>query len=202
MKIAKINTTMIGFLLFLLLSYGYGMAEKTSYYAPPTPLLDKKKMNKAKDDYEKKASKSNYKPESDEKAKLLNSLLGDYRLARRIKHHGKTILHKYDAYLQYADIVPFAVAKNVIDKGSNELEVTYDEIWIETDDHLFSEAEKIKYKGKFNINILYWKDNKVQAFTHERLFEGDPYTGIKFKKPSYKIIYIYNREQILEQYSK
>ena len=202
MKIAKITTTVTGFLLIIFFISGYGMAEKPSYYAPPTPPLDKKKINKVKDDYEKKASKSNYKPESDEKGKLLNSFFGDYRLARRIKKPGKTILHKYDAYIQYANRVPIAVARNVMLKGLNELEVTYDEIWIDIDDHLFSEAEKIKDKGKFNINKLYWNDNKVQACTHERLFEGDPYTGIKFKKPSYKIIYIYNREQILEEYSK
>jgi hypothetical protein len=161
MKIAKINTTTTGFLLFLLLSYGYGMAEKPSYYAPPTPPLDKTKMDKVKNDYEKKASKSNYKPESDEKAKLLNSFFGDYRLARRVKKSGNTILHKYDAYIQYANRVPIAVARNVMLKGVNELEITYDEIWIDIDDHLFSEAEKKKDKGKFNINKLYWNDNKV-----------------------------------------
>jgi len=178
MIILKIKHIFLFFVSFMLLIQSYGLCEN----APPTPPLDMKKVNKVKDDYEKKASKSNYKPESDEKAKLLNSFFGDYRLARRIKKSGKTILRKYDAYIQYANRVPIAAARNVMLEGLNELEVIYDEIWIDIDDHLFSEAEKKKYKGKFNINKLYWKDDKVQACTHERLFEGDPYTGIKFKK--------------------
>jgi hypothetical protein len=71
MKISKITITVSGCLLILFFISGYGMAEKPSYYAPPTPPLDKTKMNKVKDDYEKKASKSNYKPESDEKPSFL-----------------------------------------------------------------------------------------------------------------------------------
>lgn len=186
------------FFFFMLLMQSYGLCEN----APSTPPLDMKKVNKVKDDYEKKASKSNYKPESDEKAKLLNSYFGDFRLARRIKKSGKTLLKKYDSYIKYANTVRIDVARKVMLDGLNEIEVNYDEVWIDIDDHLFNESEKKKYKGTFNINKLYWKDNDVQAYTHERLFEGDPFTGIKFKKPSYKIIYIKDRDQILKEYSK
>ena len=186
------------FFFFMVLIQKYGLCEN----APPTPPLDMKKMNKVKDDYEKKASKSNYKPESDEKAKLLNSYFGDFRLARRIKKSGKTVLKKYDSYIKYANTVRIEIAKNVMLKGINELEVNYDEIWIDIDDHGFTPGEKIKYNGTFNINKLYWKDNKIQASTHEKSFEGDPFTGKKFSKPTYKIIYIYDRDRILQEYSK
>jgi len=186
------------FFSFMLLIQSYGLCEN----APPTPPLDMKKVNKYKDDYEKKAAKSNYKPESDEKAKLLNSYFGDFRLARRIKKPGKTVLKKYDSYIKYANTVRIEVARNVMLKGINELEVNYDEIWVDIDDHGLSPAEKKKFKGTFNINKIYWKDNKVQACTHERLFEGDPFTGMKFNKPTYKIVYIYDRDKILQEYSK
>jgi hypothetical protein len=197
MKIIKLVLNITVFMVFVLIPV-YGKAEPP----PPTPPLDMKKVNKYKDDYEKKASKSNYKPESEEKAKLLNSYFGDFRLARRIKKSEKIILTKYDSYIKYANRLSIDVAKKVMLDGLNELEVNYDEIWIDVDDHLFTPEEKKRLKGKFNINKLYWKDNQIQAYSHERLFEGDPYTGKKFNKPSFKIIYIKNRDQILQEYSK
>jgi hypothetical protein len=85
--------------------------------------------------------------------------------------------------------------------GVGELQVEYDEIWRADYDSLFSAAEKKKWKGKFDKNTLYWKNNKIQAYTLEKFYLSDPSTGKKLPTPLHKVVNIYDRKSILDKLS-
>lgn len=117
-----------------------------------------------------------------EKSKLLDSYFGDFRKAKKIKKTGKVTLRVWEPYIQYVRTLP-SLYQTLLE-GVQKLNVEYDEIWI---------------SKEIDICKLYWNKNRVQAATVAKEYLGNPYTGQKLPKPSYKIIGIYNRYQILQK---
>lgn len=135
-----------------------------------------------------------------EKAQLQDSFFGDFTKAKIQKKIGKCKLQVWAPYIQYSNTLPPAM-KEVSLAGVRELQVEYDEVWKVDYDSLFTAAEKKKWKGQFDKNTFYWKNNKVQAYTLEKFYLGDPSTGKKLPAPSHKIVNIYDRKSILDKLS-
>jgi hypothetical protein len=136
-----------------------------------------------------------------EKAQLRDSFFGDFTKAKVQKKNGKCTLQVWTPYIQYSNTLPPAM-REVSLAGVRELQVEYDEIWRADYDSLFTPAEKKKWKGQFDKNTLYWKNNKIQAYTLEKFYLGDPSTGKKLSASSHKIINIYNRKSVLDKLSE
>ena len=134
--------------------------------------------------------------QEDEKAKVLSSqALGDFTKAKKIKKTGKTTLQVWGPYVEYANTVPDYSLRNTMLKYNNKLDIEYDEIWTWIRDDVFSPAEKKKYKGQFDIHKMYWKNNKVQAFTLEKYYVSNPMTKAKLGK--HQITQVWDRDSIL-----
>ena len=136
-----------------------------------------------------------------EKGQLKDSFFGDYTKAKVEKKMGKCKIQVWAPYIQHSGTLPPAM-KVVSLAGVGELQVEYDEIWKANDDRLFTPAEKKKLKGQFDKNTLYWKNNKIQAYTLEKFYLGDPSTGKKLSAPSHKVVNIYDRKSILDKLSR
>jgi hypothetical protein len=135
-----------------------------------------------------------------EKAQLRDSFFGDFTKAKVQKKIGQCKLQVWPPYIQYNSTLPPAM-KEVSLAGVGELQVDYDEIWRANSDSLFTVAEKKKWKGQFDKNTLYWKNNKIQAYTLEKFYLSDPSTGKKLPTPSHKVVNIYDRKSILDKLS-
>lgn len=112
---------------------------------------------------------------AEEKAALKNSYFGNFNNCKIQKKSGNIRL-KIQAFTYMAT-------------GIQKLDITYDEIWISEYDELFTETEKRKWKGQFDLNTLYWKNNKVQAYTIKKFYTGPS---------AHKITDIYSRSLILK----
>ena len=88
----------------------------------------------------------------------------------------------------------------VLLKEPFQLRVEYDEIWVDEYDEPFTEQEKREYKGQLDMNTLYWKNDKIQAYKGEKHYESNP----KTKSPvnAHKIFSIYDRASILKEHNK
>ncbi|MCX5822281.1 MAG: hypothetical protein NTY86_01925 [Deltaproteobacteria bacterium] len=135
-----------------------------------------------------------------EKAKLRDSLFGDYTKAKIEKKMGKSTLQVWEPHIKYSNTLP-PLMKEVMLNGVEKLQVEYDEIWKAEYDSIFTAAEKKKWKGQFDRTTLYWKDNKIQAYTVEKSYLSDPSTGKKLPNPSHKVTSIYDRAAILNKLS-
>lgn len=137
---------------------------------------------------------------SDEKTLLRsNNYFGNYTNPIIRKESGSIVLKVWQPYFDYAKSLPSQFASVMLD-GEMKLRVEYDEIWEHEYDDLFTEQEKIKYKGKFDITRLYWKDNRVQAYTLQKHYEANPITGVPVNK--YVITGIVGRNTILRDYDR
>lgn len=136
-----------------------------------------------------------------EKEKLRDSFFGNFTKTKVQKTMGKCKLQVWAPYIQYSNALP-PVMKEVSLAGVRELQVEYDEIWKANYDGCFTAAEKKKWKGQFDKTTLYWKNNKIQAYTLEKFYLGDPSTGMKLSTPSHKIVNIYDRKSILDKLSE
>jgi len=135
-----------------------------------------------------------------EKAQLRDSFFGDFTKTKVQKKIGKCKLQVWEPYIQFSNTLPPAM-KEVSAGGVGELQVEYDEIWRADYDSLFTAAERKKWKGQFDKNTLYWKNNKIQAYTLEKFYLGNPSTGKKLPTPSHKVVNIYGRASILNKLS-
>ncbi|MCK9392675.1 MAG: hypothetical protein M0Q01_14040 [Syntrophales bacterium] len=135
-----------------------------------------------------------------EKAQLRDSFFGDFTKAKIQKKMGKCKLQVWAPYVQYSNTLPSAM-KAVSLSGVGELQVEYDEIWRANYDSLFTAVEKKKWKGQFDKNTIYWKNDKIQAYTLEKFYISDPSTGKKLPAPSHKVVNIYDRKSILDKLS-
>jgi hypothetical protein len=88
----------------------------------------------------------------------------------------------------------------VLLKEPFQLRVEYDEIWEHEYDDLFTEKEKIEYKGQFDITKLYWKNDKIQAYTLEKYYESNPKT--KSSVNAHQMTSIYDRASIFKELKK
>jgi len=141
------------------------------------------------------------KAEDNDKSKILNSSsLGDWDKAKKIKKSGKISLQAWDPYIEYAKTVPDSSVKDAMLQNKNKLNIEYDEIWIWERNDLFTSAERRKFRGQFDIHKLYWKNNKVQAFTLEKYYISNPVTKKKVGK--HKITQVWDRDSILREISK
>jgi hypothetical protein len=140
------------------------------------------------------------KAQMDEKSKIqkLDCFFWSFSPEKKIKKYGKASLKVWQPYIKYSKTLSPAFQSVMLD-GVERLEVDYDEIWIQQNDDSFTPIERKKYEGQFDIFKLYWKQDKVQAATVEKLYVADPFTGKKLKKPSHKIVNIYNRSLILKK---
>lgn len=134
---------------------------------------------------------------SDEKKLLRSNNYFNYTNIIIKKESGSTVLKVWQPYIDYAKSLPSQFASVMLD-GEMELKVEYDEIWEHEYDDLFTEQEKIKYKGQFDIARLYWKDNRVQAYTVQKHYEANPITGVPVNK--HVITCIHDRNTILRDY--
>jgi hypothetical protein len=139
-------------------------------------------------------------PKLNEKALLKNSFFGDYTKANIEKKKGKSILQVWGPHIKYSRTLPSPLKETMLE-GVEKLQVEYDEIWKAEYDSLFDSTEKKKFKGKFDRQTLYWKNNKIQADTLEKFYESDPSTGKKLSPPSLKVVNIYDRIYILNTLS-
>jgi uncharacterized membrane protein YvbJ len=138
--------------------------------------------------------------DKNEKEILIDAAYGDYRKAKKLKKSGKATLKVWQSYISHMD-KHFGPAPYRVES----LNVEYDEIWEReyTDFLTPQEIRDARKKGKkFNLNKLYWKNDKVQAFVLESPYIFDPYTGERFEKVKYKIIGIDTRETILDAIAK
>ncbi len=91
-----------------------------------------------------------------------DSYFGNFTNAKIQKKSGKIKLEVWKPWLQYVrKRIPPQLQSALLD-GPQELTVEYDEVWISEYDELFTEAEKEKYKGQFDLTTLYWKDVKYK----------------------------------------
>lgn len=118
-----------------------------------------------------------------EKKVLMRSSFGDFTKADRIQKQGKAVLKLWPSYAHYCGRLPL-VLRRVVCLGIEKLPIEFDEIWVSS---LSSGA----------IAKLYWKDNVVQAFTSEYLYDRDPDTGKKLLRPAHQLICIFDRNLIL-----
>lgn len=135
-----------------------------------------------------------------EKAQLRDSFFGDYTKAKVEKKMGKSTLQVWEPHIKYSKTLP-PLMKEVMLKGVEKLQVEYDEIWKAEYDSIFTAAQKKKWKGQFDKSTLYWKNNKIQAYTLEKYYLGNPSTGRKLPVPSHQVVNIYDRKSILEELS-
>ena len=141
------------------------------------------------------------KAEDNEKPSMLrSSSLGDWDKAKKIKKSGKISLQVWDPYIDYAKTVQDKSMRNVMLQDTNKLDIDYDEIWIWERNDLFTPAERNKFKGQFDIHKLYWKGNKVQAFTLEKYYISNPINNKKIGK--HKITQVWDRDKVLREISK
>jgi hypothetical protein len=139
--------------------------------------------------------------EDNEKSKIMSSSsLGDWAKAKKIKKSGKVTLQVWDPYLDYTKTIPDTSLKDAMLKNTNKTNVDYDEIWIWERNDLFTPAERNKLKGQFDIHKLYWKDNKVQAFTLEKYYISNPINNKKVGK--HKITQVWDRDMVLKETEK
>lgn len=131
---------------------------------------------------------SNAHSQMSEKSMLRDSFFGNYEKCKVIKKKGTINLKVWDQHIKYSRTLPEAMQRIML-AGIENLPVEYDEIWKAEYDSLFTPSERKKFKGKFDINTLYWKDNKIQASTLE-----------KFHNP-HQIENIYDRAYILNKLS-
>jgi hypothetical protein len=136
--------------------------------------------------------------QSDEKAKILSSQsLGDYSKAKKVKKSGKITLQLWEPYIEYANRIPDSSLRNVMLRYNKKIDVSYDEIWTWVRDDGFTQAEKNRLSGQFDIHKVYWKNNKVQALTVEKYYISNPNTKDKVGK--HKITQVWDRESILRE---
>lgn len=135
----------------------------------------------------------------DEKAVLKDSYFGNFKQCKIIKKSGNVMLELWAPNHQYRlQSFPKQVY-DVLEKDSLlKLNVGYDEIWIAENNDGLTEKEKKKWKGQGQLFKLYWKDNKVQAYSLEGYFVSNPLTGERISPPKHKIITIYDRNYILK----
>lgn len=124
-----------------------------------------------------------------EKAQLRDSFFGDFTKAKVEKKLGKTMLQVWEPHIKYSKTLPPSMSAVMLD-GVEKLQVEYDEIW------------KVKTKGTSDKLSLYWRKNKIQASTLEKIYLSDPSTGKKLAAPSHKLVNIYNRAYILNKLSE
>ncbi|WP_449245610.1 hypothetical protein [Desulfobacca acetoxidans] len=140
------------------------------------------------------------KPPLDEKDSILRSkFFGDLSQAKKIKKSGKIILMVWEPYIKYAQSLPNPSIKSAMLSHTNDINIDYDEIWIKIFDDLFNADEKKRFKGQFDINTIYWKDNKIQASTIEKYYVSNPITGTKIGK--HQITGVWDRDSILKEIS-
>ena len=140
-----------------------------------------------------------YVKAQDEKSIILKSMyFGDFRQSKKIKKQGRETLSVWDAQIKYCRTLP-ANMQAVMLADVEKLDVEYDEIWIWEDEEGLTPAEKRKWRGRNNINKLYWKQNKIQACTAEKFYISDPFTDQKLSRPSHKIWNVYSRNFILNK---
>lgn len=196
---------------YLIMMRALNEVQKAHGMKPEKPLTEKewKKVyvgSKGDIHRDQNLDQNSKSSQKDEKTKLLNSDFGDFRKAKRIKKSGKTELKVWDRYVE--NMKNFSVRFGKGDYGQKEvdgvmsLNVDYDEIWVGQRTEYLTASEIKKSKGKLDLFKLYWLKGKVQAFTAESFFEGDPTTGSRISKPEHKIRLIYNREYILKELSK
>ena len=140
--------------------------------------------------------------EDNEKTMIQKSALFGKNItkANKVKKTGKTKLIPWDSYVKYAETVPNNLVKKVMLQYTNTLNIDYDEIWIVVMDDLFTQSEKRKWKGQFDISTIYWKENKVQAATLKKYFIADPVTHKKVNK--HNITQVWDRDSILKEVAK
>jgi len=131
----------------------------------------------------------------DEKKVLVNSSLGDYTNRTIIKKNGHIRLELWKPYYDY-------MTKTFYGSYYEELpliaDIDYDEIWITEYVLGLSKQQILDAKGTLTLIKLYWKDDKVQAYTVEAIYSHDPLTNKKLPKATYKIDYLVDRPYILK----
>lgn len=132
----------------------------------------------------------------DEKSAIRNSYFGNFVKANIIKKEGKITLKRWEPYVQHTRSLP---GPYIEPEGIDKLSVTYDEIWIKVNNDDFPQNMRIRLKGQFDINKLYWKNNKVQASTLEKYYLSNPVTGANLTPAAHKVVIIYGREDILNR---
>lgn len=138
------------------------------------------------------------KAQNDEKTQLLKSYFGDFRQAKKVNKHGNELLSVWEPQIKYSKTLSPRLQAVMLD-GVEKLNIEYDEVWTWVNDEGLTSAEKRKFRGKNDIHKLYWKQNSVQAYTIEKYYVGDPFTGQKLSKPAHKLWNIYNRDFILRK---
>jgi len=128
-------------------------------------------------------------PAIDEKKALRSdNYFGNYTNPAIKKGSGTAQLKVWQPYLDYyrklAETSP--LFKSFIN-GPQQLSVQYDEIWIHK-----NEADDI---GK-----LYWKDDKIQAYTSEKFYESNPVNHVTVN--AHQITSIHGRNSILTEITK
>jgi hypothetical protein len=129
---------------------------------------------------------------------LNSSFFGDFHQAQKIRKPGKVALRVWEPHIKYSKTLPPAFQAVMLD-GVERLDIEYDEIWIRECDEAFTPSERKKLRGQFDIIKMYWKQDKVQAATLEKLYVADPFTDEKLQKRSHKIVNIYDRNFILKK---
>ena len=128
-------------------------------------------------------------PAVDEK-KLLktDNYFGNYTKPVIKKESGTVQLKVWQPYLDYyqklADMDPLF---KVFIEGPHQLSIQYDEIWIHKND-----AD--------DITTLYWKNDKIQAYTLKKYYESNPKTHASVN--AHQITSIYGRNSILTEIQK
>ena len=125
-------------------------------------------------------------PIANEKLALRDSFFGDFRNATIRKTSGTITLEVWPPYTQYMSQIFKPRAARILLEGSRRLDVTYDEIWI-------WEREET------DLSKLYWKNDKIQAYSLAKFYIGNPLNDIPLAPPSYKIVNIYDREFIINK---
>lgn len=154
---------------------------------PPFSLINEKKMAKKND------------IDIDERKALQDSYFRNFSNAKIQKKSGKITLNVWRPWVLYVQEKLPPSAQDAFLSGPQKLTVEYDEIWVAECDEFFTESEKRKYKGEFDIVKLYWKEGKVQASTVEKFYLGNPLTKEKLSPPAYKLTDIADRSFILKK---
>jgi len=135
-----------------------------------------------------------------EQDKLLNfPFFGDFQKARKVKGRGRASLKVWEPYLEYLQKFPQPSPDPAL-KGSDRLEVAYDEVWVAERDS-FRQFGK-KKGGKPYLIKLYWRDGDAQAFTVEKFYSQDPVTFRTLAEPGYRLILIHDRPFILQELAR
>lgn len=141
---------------------------------------------------------SHINAQMDEKSKLMKSnYFGNFHHAKKLKKHGKESLKIWEPQLKHIKTVLPSFLET--SGGVEKLDVEYDEIWIYENTDGLTPSEKKKYKGRNDLHKVYFYNNKIQAFSVEKWFIGNPLTGENLSKPSHKIWNINTRNYILKK---